>query len=100
MTQKVWQALEQTGWVWEDHDKFEEIIIPRYLNELTCSNWKPFKKRGEREGDLHEMIMYLIFWVDGEMTRANPRYNEIDVELKSVHWSWREIPWDGIMSLV
>ena len=55
----VWKALDKTDWMWEDHDKWEVIITPRYLNGSTCSNWEPFKKKREREvekeGDLCEM---------------------------------------------
>ena len=86
----VWWALEQTDWMWEDHDKLEVIITPRYLNELTLSSWEPSRKeeRGSKvgkEGDLLEMIMYLIFRVDGEMKRGNPWCNENDVGLNSGH---------------
>ena len=67
-------SLEWTDWIWEDHDKLEVIITPRYLKELTCSSWEPSKKREEREvekeEDLSEMIMYLVFcswwWDDDE----------------------------------
>ena len=59
-------SLEQKNCMWGDHDKLEVIIIPRYLKELTCSSWEPFKKRGGREvrkqGDLRETIMYFVYW--------------------------------------
>ena len=60
MVAMVWRALEQTDWMWGDHDKLEVIIIPRYLKELTRPSWEPFKKRGEtevrKEGDLRDVF--------------------------------------------
>ena len=84
----VWRALEQTDWMWVDHDKLEVIIRPRYFEWIDTFKLRTFKKRGERvvekEEDLCEMIMYLFFiGVDGEMMRANPWCNEIDVGLNS-----------------
>ena len=36
------------------HDKLEEIITSTYLNELTCSSWEPFKKRGDSVAEKEE----------------------------------------------
>ena len=88
----VWRALEQTDWMWQDHDKLDVILTQRYLNELTHSSWEPFKKK--ERGRLKRRETYVrwssvFFGVDGEMTDANPQCNEIDVGLNSGEWSWR-----------
>ena len=66
MTLIVLGALEQTGWMWKDHDKLEEIITLGCLNELTCPGWKPFKKREEMVAKRRETCMkwscICIYW--------------------------------------
>ena len=44
------------NWMWKIIDKLVEIITLRYLNELTHSSWKPFKKRGEG-GSIRQRLM-------------------------------------------
>ena len=60
MILKVWQALEWTDWMLEDHDKLEVKITPRYWNDLTCSSWESFKKK--EKGRLEKRETYEREW--------------------------------------
>ena len=67
--------------MWEDNDKLEVIITPRYLNELTWLSWEVFKEKGkreiEKEGDLREICFFLELMVRWQ--GLIPWSNEIDV---------------------
>ena len=80
----VCRALELTDWIWEEHDRLEVVITPKYLNELTCLSWEPFKKRRER-GSLEKKETYDHVFVFLELIA---RWRELICDVMRLMLNW------------
>ena len=61
---QVVSLLEQIHWMCGDHESFEVSMIPRYLQDQTCSRLQLLRYKDGREvtkeSDLGVMIRYFV----------------------------------------